>query len=278
MKDICIINPTAQKLSTSSLLTLGNKIWSNRNKFGSKAIPALLAKLEHFAFQHRVDFSYKITSQDNIYNMELDFNCKYVYFPLHLQPEMTTSLLGGMFCDQVLAIERLRQMLPDDWKIYVKENPKQSYYMRDELFFKRLSLIPNTFFVSREVNTYDLIKNSQFVATITGTAGWEAISGGKCALVFGLAWYRKLPGVFEYSSGVTVEEIINHKINHQELVDEYNKLMSKTYVGVLEVGSEKAIENYSDEMNNKYLYSALANIVDKIMSKGEEKFHEAVNC
>lgn len=277
MKDHRIIYPTVYT-GGESLSSLARRIWNNRKKLYTKGIPKMLAKIEHFVFKRRVDFEYKVNCQENIYNMAIDLKCKFVYFPLHLQPEQSTSLYGREFCDQVLAIERLRQMLPDDWKIYVKENPKQSYYMRDELFFRRLKLIPNTFYVSREVNTYDLIKNSQFVATITGTAGWEAISGGKCALVFGLAWYRKLPGVFEYSSGVTVEEIINYKINHQELVDAYNKLISKAYVGVLECGPEIAIENYSDEKNNKYLYSALANIVDKIMSKGEENFHEAVNC
>lgn len=267
MKNLSVINPTAQSMGKGALSSLVYKIWHKRNELYSKGIPTLLAKLEHFAFQHRVDFAYKVNSQKNIYKAELDLKCKFVYFPLHLQPEMTTSLLGGMFCDQILAIERLRQLLPDDWKIYVKENPKQSYYMREELFFRRLSLIPNTYFVSREVNTYDLIKNSQFVATITGTAGWEAVSGGKCALVFGLAWYRKLPGVFEYSYGVKIDEIISYKINHQELVDEYNKLMSKAYVGVLECGSEKAIKDYSVKKNNEYLYIALSKIIAACVGK-----------
>lgn len=37
---------------------------------------------------------------------DVDFNKKYVYFPLHLQPEMTTDAIGGIYRDQILAIER----------------------------------------------------------------------------------------------------------------------------------------------------------------------------
>ena len=76
-------------------------------------------------------------------------------------------------------------MLPDDWFIYVKENPKQKEYMRERYFFERLSLIPNTVFVDRSVDTYKLMESAQFVSTITETAAWEAITGGKNALLFG---------------------------------------------------------------------------------------------
>ncbi len=67
---------------------------------------------------------------------------RYVYFPLHLQPEMTTDILGGDYADQVLALEQLRILIPDDIAIYVKENPKQTGRLRGEAFFDRLSKIP----------------------------------------------------------------------------------------------------------------------------------------
>lgn len=197
------------------------------------------------------------------FNASVNFNEKYIYFPLHLQPEMTTSSLGGMYCDQLLAIERLNQMIPKNWKIYVKENPKQKYYMRDEEFFKRVLLIPNIVLLNKSCNTYDLIKNSEFVATIAGTAGWEAISGGKCVLVFGLAWYRKLPGVFEYDKTCSVNEIISYKIKHEDLEKSYNDLINKAYTGVLECGYEVEIEGYTHETNNDFLYQAFKSILEK---------------
>ncbi|MBQ6534213.1 MAG: hypothetical protein IJI37_03510, partial [Opitutales bacterium] len=44
-----------------------------------------------------------------------DMGKKFVYFAMHLQPEATTNPLGGIYADQALAIEHLRQILPDDW-------------------------------------------------------------------------------------------------------------------------------------------------------------------
>lgn len=208
---------------------------------------------------------------EKLYNLNLcknytkvNINSDYVYFPLHMQPEMTTSVLGKEYCDQLLAIERLSELIPDTWSIYVKENPKQTYYMREENFFKRLSLIPKTKLVEKKCNTYELIKKSKFVATISGTAGWEAISGGKNVLIFGLAWYRSLPGVFEYKNNFKLEEILAYKLTHEELQKKYNDLMGKAYDGVLECGYEVIVGDYTNTRNNELLYEAFLKILCRI--------------
>ena len=38
-----------------------------------------------------------------------------------MQPEMTTASLGGKFSDQLLAIEQLAMIVPNECSIYVKE-------------------------------------------------------------------------------------------------------------------------------------------------------------
>ena len=73
-----------------------------------------------------------------------------MYFALQLQPEMTTSALGGPFKDQALAIETLARLLPPGVRILVKENPKQGAYQRGPMFFHRLARIPGVT-VSREI-------------------------------------------------------------------------------------------------------------------------------
>ncbi|MBD3792769.1 MAG: hypothetical protein IE889_01240 [Campylobacterales bacterium] len=190
--------------------------------------------------------------------IHVDFSKKYVYFALHWQPELTTTAIGGRYSDQIRAIETLSQLIPDDYYIYVKENPKQTWYQRDELFFKRLSIIPNTIYLSNQISTYELIENSQFIATISGTVGWEAISGGKNALIFGQAWYQNLPGVFHYTPKLKFEEIINYTITHKALEIAYNKhLNKKTYAGLVDISYKALVKDFSSDQAIETLYNSL---------------------
>ncbi len=187
----------------------------------------------------------------------LDLNRPFVYFALHLQPEMTTSSIGGMYVDQLLAIERIRMAIPADWYIYVKENPKQTYFMRGQDFFKRLARIPNVIYVDKEIDTYRLLKHCKLVATITGTVGWEAITGGKSVLIFGDAWYKKFPGVFTYHDHIDIEQVVNFKPDFQEVQAALDNLSRKMGVGIVESGFAAALSDYTHEKNYERIFQFL---------------------
>jgi hypothetical protein len=130
-----------------------------------------------------------------------DYAKKYVYFPLHLQPESTTCPMGGGIDDQTLVTEIIARSLPNDVFLYIKENPKQSYLCRDYRFYRNLSrLSKRIIFVPIKTDTYQLIKKSIAVATVTGTAGWEAFFEQKPVLVFGHYFYESAPGAFKVQS------------------------------------------------------------------------------
>lgn len=198
----------------------------------------MLSQLTHKAHRgqaiYRYDLKKKFEKNKVAYTQPINLNEKFVYFGLHLQPELTTSAWGGKYCDQLLALERLSEFIPEDVKIYVKENPKQTYVMRGDLFYKRLLRIKKVVLVPNDTNTYDLIKNSLFISTITGTMGWEAITGGKNALIFGWgAWYRKLPGIYYFEDGPSYEEVLNQKIDHAQLEEKTTELANKTGKGIV---------------------------------------------
>lgn len=183
-----------------------------------------------------------------------DFSQPYVYFPLHLQPEMTTDTIGGIYTDQLLALEQLRRILPIDWKIYVKENPKQKSYKRGKEFFNRLSTIPDTILLDRTVDTYKLTASAKFVATITGTAAWEAVSGGKPALVFGHNWYDELPGIFHYHDDINANEIASFHIDHKKLEAKVADCMKKMVSLVLYEDMLLGIKDFDQAENEKNIY------------------------
>jgi hypothetical protein len=118
----------------------------------------------------------------------------FVYFPLHLQPEAQTSPMGGVFVDQYLAVEMLARALPPGWVLVIKEHPVQRMAKRDYGFYARLGRIGNVRLVSRSTGTFTLTEQCRAVASITGTAGWEALFMAKPVLVFGNAFYRGAPG------------------------------------------------------------------------------------
>ena len=167
-------------------------------------------------------------------NKSVDLNQKYIYVPLHNQPEMSTSALGGKFRDQALLVEALARDLPQDWKIFVKENPRQGSYARGPMFFHRLNRITSVEIMPSNANTHALSKNAQFVASVTGTVGWEAIRQGTPAMVFGAAWYGSLEGVVRYEPGLDFMKIARTKINHDKLQSDAGALYAKSHEGVIE--------------------------------------------
>ena len=76
----------------------------------------------------------------------------------------------------------------------------------------------NCIYRSVDANTFELTKNSQFVSTIVGTVGWEAITGNKNVLLFGWgSWYKSLPGVYQYHHKINIDDLLNNKIDHGDL-------------------------------------------------------------
>lgn len=194
----------------------------------------------------------------------IDKSKKAVYFPLQMQPEMTTSTLGGIYTDQILAIEKISNIIPDDWVIYVKENPKQLERHRGEFFFKRLSLIQKAKYISKEFNSFDLIESSEFVATITGTVGWESLMVEKPCVIFGHVWYQEFQGIIKYHSNLTLQEIIDTKVDKNSVEVDYNNLIKCTANGIVDRGYNPHFSKYSDENNTKYLKESLSKIIEQL--------------
>lgn len=193
---------------------------------------------------------------------DLDYDVPFVYFPLHLQPELTTSVFGGIFQDQLLAIEYLASALPLGWKIYVKENPKQNYMARGGCFFQRLNKIENVHLVPGNVSTYDLLRQCKISATITGTVGWEAISGLKPVIVFGdFVWYSSFPGVVKFSRLLDLEEVCKISIKPEDLNAALSSLAQRLGDGVIYSGYENLVMDFDSIKNAQDVCVSLEKLI-----------------
>ena len=195
-------------------------------------------------------------------DVPVDLSGDFIYFPLQLQPEMTTSALGDAYRDQALAVEHLSEILPEGVRILVKENPKQhSAHMRGPLFFHRLKRIASVTFLPSWADTRALTDHARFVATITGTVGWEAIRSGKPALVFGRAWYRRLPGVVEYRAGLTYADILAATPDHDALQQTAGDLLARTHQGVVDRHYTKLVSDFDAEANDKAVAATITGLL-----------------
>ena len=180
-----------------------------------------------FHTDHLAYFDYLAEVEDR----QPDLDRPYVYFPLQMQPEMTTSSLGGRYRDQLLALERLAEMLPEGHRIYVKENPKQTGRMRSPLFFHRLQRIRQVELMPSYASSPDLLARSVAVANVSGTVGWEAVCAGKPVLCFGAAWWAGAPGVTRYRPGLSFDDVLAKRPDRPALEHFAGVLQARSHAG-----------------------------------------------
>ncbi|MEK7208059.1 MAG: hypothetical protein AAB699_00745 [Patescibacteria group bacterium] len=161
--------------------------------------PSVLLKAATFPFRA---FRPNLKKEYERVSAPPDFTKPYVYFPLHYQPERNSSPQGGRFVDQLYLASVLSASLPAGWSAYLKEHPTQWFSRgasfssyRFKGFYETLARMKNIRIVPIETSTYRLTEGARAVATITGTAGWEALLRQKPVLAFGYPWYQHCPGV-----------------------------------------------------------------------------------
>ncbi len=198
-----------------------------------------------------------------------DFNKKFIYVPLAVQPECSTSPLGDMFVDQILMIEILSASLPSNWIIYVKEHPIQwlrrglgFFYCRYQGYYKKIAKLKNVQVVPIKTDTYTLINKSQAVAAIAGRAGWEAILRGKPAIIFGYPWYRDCSEIFRVkdveSCKNALKKIANgFAINQQQIINYLKCFDNATIHGYIDPSLEKNLKITEQESKNNIIQRIL---------------------
>lgn len=123
-----------------------------------------------------------------------DLQVPYLFYPLHYEPELATLLLSPYYFDQIQLVGALARSLPLHWKLYVKEHPTMQG-RRARSFYRALLRFPNVVLLDPHISTFTLLRSAKLVATITGTAGWEATLLGKPVLTFGEVFYNSLSTV-----------------------------------------------------------------------------------
>lgn len=216
---------------------------------------------------------HKTTKLYDAFTNEPDMQKPFVYVPLHMQPEQTTCPMGEVFVNQELMVELLAKYLPKDVGIYIKEHPAQGETCRSKAFYKALHDIPSVTLVPRSSDTFALSRNAIAIATVTGTAGYEALFREKPVFLFGHRFYKYAPGVHCIRTSEDCKKAVHEIFEEKKRPTKRNmriflKAMEKSsfpYAGAARIENE----TYSRE-------EKAAIMGDNISRKLRDHFHKSI--
>ncbi len=206
---------------------------------------------------------------------QIEDNINYVYFPLHYEPEKTTNPDGGIFHDQFIALVKLRKFLPEDIHIIVKEHPSQLYSHffghrgRSPLFYKLIKNIKGLKLVDIKEDSLKLLKNSLFIATITGSMAIEASVLGKKSLIFGNAWHQGCPNSFKWSKKLTYDDINNADLEPTSETSKFLIKLMESYAipGFINGVQRKYFIQYADSEFELHQNNSLYELLKKFFKE-----------
>lgn len=199
-----VIRPSdkpAIKINTSRFIKLGRVFRSIKNYMRYKnSISAsdnhVSNPLRNMMFtaliNPRLAKKVRASLQKNYVSNESLKKLRYVFFPLHTEPEVSLLVYGRPYVNQIEVIRMLAMSLPVDTFLVVKEHPWM-VGKRSMNAYKKILNIPRVLFADPKLEARTLIKESDMVAVITGSVALEAAMLGKPVMTFGDCPYNLLP-------------------------------------------------------------------------------------
>ena len=159
---------------------------------------------------------------------------KFVYFPLHLEPEEDILMGAPFYTNQIEVIKNIAKSLPAGYVLYAKEHPIQrKLNWRPISFYKQILELPNVTLIHPEVTNAELTEKCSLVITIGGSAGLQAAFFQKPSIIFGNPYYSKLPSAFRVNNLGDLPSLIrialNTKFNENDLIDLVNDEMNNSF-------------------------------------------------
>lgn len=122
---------------------------------------------------------------------ELSKAGKLFYFPLQLEPEMSTLAYSPWVRTQAELIRLISMTLHVRDTLIIKENPKMKG-QRNQSFYDEINKLDNVKWADFDVNSRDIIRLSFKTISVTGTACIEAACLGRMSLIVGYSPWKML--------------------------------------------------------------------------------------
>jgi len=193
----------------------------------------------------RYPFYYRYIEKNSFTPKELKSK-KIIYVPLHLEPEMSLMSVSPEFSNSIELISWISKSAPSDFVIVIKEQISM-YGLRSKKYYKKFNEMANVVFADPKIPGVDWVKMCSMTASITGSAGSEAVFLGKPVLSFGKNQIiNVLPSVKFCSNYWDTKKAIEILINISK---------DKNCLNISKNSLYDAIQKYSFSLNSKNLWT-----------------------
>ena len=167
---------------------------------------------------------------NNKLNNSINPSQKFIYFPLHFEPERVTLSVTPFYTDQLSIIKNLARSIPIEYKLYVKEHPFQiTSSWRPISFYKELLKLPNVVLLHPNFSNEELLKKCSMVIALTGTIGLTAAFYQKPSIVFGKVIYSSLPSVKKISNIEELPDLIRNTLDEKISLTDLNNYANHVF-------------------------------------------------
>jgi hypothetical protein len=137
-------------------------------------------------------------------------------------------VIGRYYDDQYINILNIWRALPQGVSLLVKEH-SNAIGDRGLLFYRKISLLSDTYIIDEKEETYTLISNAEGVVTVSGTAAYESALMGIKSYTFAPTFFNNL----EHCTKICLHTIKNTNIfspaldNQKTSINDFSKWLNR---------------------------------------------------
>ena len=198
-------------------------------------------------------------------------NNKFIYFPLHVDPERTISIDAPYQTNQLEVIMNIVKSMPIDYILYVKEHHNQRYRNWRELsFYKSLIDLPNVKLIHHEVNPSEILQKASLIITITGTSGFEGLLYQKPAITLADVSYMRLSSVFRIEKMEELPSVIKKMLGVRVDFNELKEFVET----ILKNSFEFNLTNTINDIQSKFQHGGFSIRKDITITEIDQYFEQ----
>ena len=178
---------------------------------------------------------------------EIKNSDRFIYFPLHSEPERALSIAAPYYTNQIEVITNIAKSLPIEFELFVKDHPSMGLKGgggRKLSFYQDITKLYNVKLLHPKIKRDDILSKCSMVITINGTAGFEAAFFGKPAITFIDTDYSMLPFVHVIKKFEDLPSTIRNTLKETVDFDALNE-----YVNMI---NEQSFEYNKAELNSDF--------------------------